>query len=249
MKNIRMIHALAIVTAIMTVSPPANAEAANETAIPGSASEPATENRSLQVAKSETDDIPVQSTQINMDARRESVNTMELVIKQEPPLRLAITAALDYAEFDPDDTAKWKANARKRNWLPDVRTYARQRQWPADVFTVANEGTTIANDLHLSDREANLESFGVEFRWEFKNLRFDPEQIDISEETRRRASQRNNLIEDITKLYYKRIAMLVKLAGDTSALSVDDLIELKLDAVEITNLMNALCGKEIFKTP
>jgi len=247
MKDVRI---CVLVAAVMTVAPAIGyAEASNGAEKPGAVPASVTENQSMEIAKAETADTQASTTHIDLDSKRASVNTMEIVIEQEPPLRIAIAAALDYAEFDPDDTAKWKANARKRNWLPDVRTYARRRQWPADVFTTVNDGTTIANDIHLSDREANLESFGVEFRWEFKNLRFDPEQIDISEETRRRASQRNDLIEDITKLYYKRIAMLVKLAGDTSALSVDELIELKLDAVEITHLMNALCDKDIFDAP
>ena len=94
-----------------------------------------------------------------------------------------------------------------------------------------------------------MESFEFQVRWELGNLLFDPEQVDISEEVRRRAAQRNELIRELSDLYYERIKLKLQMQEEAPYLDRHDRLLLNLEIRRTTELLNQLCGETLFNVP
>ncbi len=178
-----------------------------------------------------------------------SNNVMRQILASEPPLRVAVQAAVQYADFDSSEVREWRHNVKRRNWLPELHLDAGKREYPLDLYETVNPGTPLVNDLHLSDEGEYMDYVGVELRWNFGNLLFDKEQTKISSEARERSASRNDLIRLISEIYYERIKVLVKLRSDSKSLGADDKLTLSLQALESTDLLNQLCGKKVFSPP
>lgn len=133
--------------------------------------------------------------------------------------------------------------------LPDVSLSSGTREWPSDRYGVIRNvdrfGISDYDDINRNDAISELEKFEVEIAWSLKDLLFDREQVDISEEARDRATQRNTLIEKITQIYYDRIRLLVTHKLQGASMEMSDKIELQLRLVETTQLLNELCGGDI----
>lgn len=173
------------------------------------------------------------------------------IAAQQPPVEEVVSAALDYANYRPGETERWKANVRRRNLLPTLKVMAGQSQIGVDqnktVTQVDRYGTSSYDDIRGSDAIKDVDSFRVELGWNLGNLLFDREETDISEETRRRAEYRNQLITDVTQLYYNRMELMIEQRMKQDMASVDETIRLSLRISELSALLNQICGKPLFK--
>lgn len=171
------------------------------------------------------------------------------VLASMPPLSSIVEAALDYADYDDDEVKQWRRNARRRNLLPQVTLHARDRDYPIREYgliqNVDRYGVGTLNDIHHTDGLAELNETGIELRWELRELLFDPEQMEISKEARQRAQQRNELVTQVTRLYYERAELLLEKQSATSK-TAKDALNLELKLRESADLLNQLCGQELF---
>lgn len=171
------------------------------------------------------------------------------VLASMPPLSSIVEAALDYADYDDDEVRQWRRNARRRNLLPQVTLHARDRDYPIREYgliqNVDRYGVGTLGDIHHTDSLAELNETGIELRWELRELLFDPEQMEISKEARQRAQQRNELVTQITRLYYERAELLLEKQSAASK-TAKDVLNLELKLRESTDLLNQLCGGELF---
>ena len=185
-----------------------------------------------------------------LDDTQSAEAILEGIMGGEPTLSRAIAAALEFANYDEKDVAKWKRNVRKRHLLPDISVTTGTRQWPSDRYGVVRNvdrfGISDYDDINRNDKISDLDRLEVEVAWSLKELMFDREQVDISEEARDRATQRNELIEKITEIYFDRIQLLVTNQLHGSSLERNEKIKLQLELVESTQLLNELCGEQIF---
>ena len=167
----------------------------------------------------------------------------------EPSVHEAVAAALRYANYEDKDIAQWKKNVRRRNWLPEVSVEVGEREYPADSWGIASNvdrfGIRKPDDLHFSDRVEQFDRYGVELRWELGTLLFDRDQVLISEEARMRADDRNEVIKEVTQIYYDRLQLLIEQRQQKPA-SERKAIELQLKIAEMTELLNMLCGRTLF---
>ena len=196
----------------------------------------------------------VASTPAAEDSRVEEVDLqLAAVLATQPSLAIAIDAALRYANYDSDEVKGWKKNARRRNLLPDVSVKTGSNEWPSDrsglIRNVDRFGVPKFDDIRLDDRIADLSQFEIEVRWSLRDLLFDREEVSISREARERAAQRNELITQISTLYFDRVRLLMEQRTHGAAVEsrdATDTLDHRIRIVEITQLLNELCGEKIF---
>lgn len=167
-----------------------------------------------------------------------------------PPLPVIVDAALDFADYHAGDVDKWRKHVRIKNLLPTASLELGQRQWPAHAYNTAYStnqyGITTANDISQNDTIENLDRNSVQLRWDFSKLLYDAEQLHISEEARRRATDRNALIKEVTQLYYKRLELLVKQKQEEGKAGADESLQTIMQLSQSTDLLNEICGRNLF---
>jgi hypothetical protein len=134
--------------------------------------------------------------------------------------------------------------------LPQLRVSAAEREYPVDRTALTTNadryGIATEDYVRLSDNVESLNAYEVRLEWDFSNLLFDREEVSISEESRRRAEQRNQLITQTSELYYERLQLLAdeKVKGDS--MQLEDSLRLNLRLQQVTSLLNQLCGESLF---
>jgi hypothetical protein len=159
----------------------------------------------------------------------------------DPPIERVHRAALAYLELGPGRVAEMRRGVMQRGWLPTLAlggSVARDRDHGVDV-----DEAIVSGSLHrLVDRDAGANDdndVGVTLTWDFADLVYHPEQIDISREAREIIELRDDVLDEITQLYFERRRVLVELA---SAPSPADALRLQLRAAELAAGIDAWTG-------
>ncbi|MCZ6675488.1 MAG: hypothetical protein O7C75_21380 [Verrucomicrobia bacterium] len=199
--------------------------------------------------------IPLRRSVQNLEKNRVETQSadnfaLSALIASEPPLTSVIAAAVAYNLENPETLADWKRKARSRNWLPKLRIASYARQSPLDVTRLDTYtdrfGIEQTEDIRLSDEIRTFNRSALFLEWDLKMLFFHEDQVDVVRERRYQAQHRRVLATEITKLYYERIEIIAGLKGisNSKSLSRD---KLYLALREVTDLLNTLCGQELFK--
>ncbi len=185
------------------------------------------------------------------EPRAMAMAVVDDVAGSEPSARVAVAAALDYAGYDAKDMDSWRRNVRRRNWLPRLSVSVGRRDDGLRRYGLIRNtdrfGITRVGDLRRDEEIKNLDQAEIEVRWDLRELLFSGDQLDLSEEARRRSRYRNDLIQSVIELYYGRLQLLLDERLHGKEFSPDEAIRLHLEIVEQTDLLNQLCGDTIFK--
>jgi hypothetical protein len=103
--------------------------------------------------------------------------------------------------------------------------------------------------VRLSDRVEPMGYAGVALVWDLSRLVFDPEEVDINREKRYEVKQRNDLIAQITTLYYERLDLLLRHRLRADRMSTDERISNTIKLRQKTDLLNQLCGQPLLRPP
>jgi hypothetical protein len=131
----------------------------------------------------------------------------------------------------------------RRGWLPTLSVrlaggHDRQRQSDYDEAFLSGE------TRHLYDREKER-SFGYDaslnLSWNFRDVAFDADAIDLSREARLVISLRDSVLDEINQLYYERRGLLQQLA-DFPGADGPDARQLELRAAELAAGLDAWTG-------
>lgn len=175
---------------------------------------------------------------------------MRRLLESRPTFSEAAAAALRNADYAPEEIARWKKTVRTRNLLPQLVVESGSREWPSSVYTTQyyrNQfGVRIPEDIHRNDNIAELDNKSVSLRWDLGNLLFDADEVHISEEARSRAIDRNDLLKDVSRLYFSRAELLVKEYLTRNSTDEKSRISLKLELAETSELLNQICGSDLF---
>ena len=96
---------------------------------------------------------------------------------------------------------------------------------------------------HDHDRQRDFE-YGLVLRWDFRDLAFDPEMVDVSREAREVIELRDDVLDEINQLYYERLRILSDLAALPEASSADggEALRLRIRAAELAAGLDAWTG-------
>ena len=132
-----------------------------------------------------------------------------------PPIRAVYRAALRYLELDTASIDRMRRGAERRGWLPTVdlrlfRGSQRERRDDRDQSFLSGETRDLHDRTHENTRDLD---FTVSLGWDLGDIAFHPEQIDVSREVRALLQLRDDVLDEITQLYFERQRALRERAG------------------------------------
>ena len=174
-------------------------------------------------------------------ARRVSPASREF--PREPAIDRVHRAALAYLELRPARIAALRRGVSRRGWLPELALRLSQDRDSASR-TDHDQAFLSGAVRSLVDRD-NEKSDEVEvsltFSWDLGDLAYHPEEIDISREAREIIELRDDVLDEITQLYFERrrvLAELAEIGGDPTEHS----LTLRLRAAELAAGIDAWTG-------
>lgn len=153
-----------------------------------------------------------------------------------PPVGAVQAAAVRYAEVHPGKVSRWRALARWRSLFPTF-TIGLDQDRDATIASSTSQGVTRFN---VGPERRSL-SVDLGFTWDLADLIWNPAQTSIDVRSRLMVQLRQELLEEVTRLYFERKRLVSEFAGHPSE---DPLLnaERSLRVEELTAQMDALTG-------
>jgi hypothetical protein len=159
----------------------------------------------------------------------------------DPAIERVHRAALDFLDLGPQRIVEMRRGVRRRGWLPELAlsaAAARDRGEGSGLDESFVSGALRQLADHDEERSDDNE-LSLTLTWEFADLAYHPEQIDISREAREIIELRDDVLDEITQLYFERRRVLAELAA---AESPAEATRLRLRAAELAAGIDAWTG-------
>jgi hypothetical protein len=161
----------------------------------------------------------------------------------DPPIEHVHSAALAWLDLRPERVAGLRRGVARRGWLPVVSlrlARTRDEDESTDLDDVLSSGvrSQLVDRAHgrSSDAEAALT-----FSWDLGDLAFHPEAIDVSREAREVIKLRDDVLDEVTQLYFERRRVLAELGARPDA-PPEEKLRLQLRAAELAAGIDAWTG-------
>ncbi len=167
-----------------------------------------------------------------------------------PSVEQVSQKALAYAHLDTATIGKWKKNIRKAPLLPRLQFgYERRiRDFVnldvQDSVAVNSSGITVGPTQQKQVQNNNSDNnFEVKAIWFLDELLFSKEDLDISNEARELARERERILSQVRQAYFKRerglqeIGILKKMGESKENITLK-----KLEVAETTAVLDGLTG-------
>jgi hypothetical protein len=149
------------------------------------------------------------------ESSRAAIPPRVMIDADEPDIHNVHRAALRYLDLQPDRIAALRRGVARRGWLPIVAFRGnsdryRGRGYDYDEAYVSGE----LRELHDSDRD-KARDLGLQLTvsWDLGDIAYHPEAIDISREAREIIELRDDVLDEITQLYFERRLVLAEIAS------------------------------------
>ncbi len=165
-------------------------------------------------------------------------SVLELYYKDEPKISEVQKAAIKYAEVEPGKIIKWRQQAGKKALLPQVSIGIDRNT--ADLWHWEGGSTTKIDDDILRKGKDSVE-WDVSLSWDLSELIWNNDQTSIDVRSRLMVELRDDILDEVTKLYFERIR--VKMEMDN--LTIEERkkrFERELKLEELTASLDALTG-------
>ena len=162
---------------------------------------------------------------------------------EEPSVRQVQVAAIRYLDLAPERIRALQRGVRRSGWLPRFELRGayggghRREQDYDEAFTYD------APRLFFDRQEERSRDFAVSsvLVWDLGDLAYHPESIDVSKEAREIIELRDDVLDEVTQLYFKRRRTLLQLASEPSAPPAEA-ARLRLRADELASGLDAWTG-------
>jgi hypothetical protein len=159
----------------------------------------------------------------------------------EPDVHSVHRAALRYLSLDPGRIAALRRGVSRRGWLPILSfraTRDRDRRKHSDYDEAFISGERHQFNDHDYDRNHDLE-LQLIASWDLGEIAYHPEEIDVSREAREIIELRDDVLDEITQLYFERRRVIAAFAlqPDSPAAS-----EFQLRAAQLAAGIDAWTG-------
>ena len=173
---------------------------------------------------------------------RSDPNSSKNYFQHEPSIKEVHQMAIRYAEVSPQKIAGWRNAARKRGLMPKLSTGVNRSA--TDMF---HWDTGPNPDVLTKGRD--FLDWSVSFSWDFGDLIWNPDQTSIDSRSKLMVELREDILDQITRLYFERRRIQLELAeleSNQSSESPGRRVELEKEMriEELTALIDALTGGE-----
>jgi hypothetical protein len=170
-----------------------------------------------------------------------TVDDVLATFDHEPSVELVQQWAMQYSKTHPAAVEAWWRSARKAKLLPTVAVgYRYDDDYGEDYNYVTNDQGENVPTLSGVDRDRDHAAV-IAARWDLDDLLMSSNHMRVVSESRKTVELRDEIMEEITKLYFERrrhqVEMLLSPSRDLKA-QVEDTLKL----MEITAQLDAYTG-------
>jgi hypothetical protein len=163
-------------------------------------------------------------------------------LRGEPSVQQVHAAALRWLSLGPGRMRALTRGVDRRAWLPDLEIRGgagrgRHRRWLED------QAQSSGSIFDLFDRETDRASdyeAALVLEWRLGELVFHPESIDVSREAREVIELRDEVLDEVTQLYFERRRVLLGLRA--AGVEAEERARLRLRADELAAGLDAWTG-------
>lgn len=150
------------------------------------------------------------------------------MLSREPGIREIQQKAIRYAEVYPEKISNWRKQARLKAFMPEL-----DLSYDKTVFTSTSfpQGRGFVGPL----------DWGVSLSWDLGDLVFSSEQTSIDVRSRLMVQLRDDILDEVTRLYFERRRLQLELASQDS-LSPKARSEKELRLEELAASIDGLTG-------
>ena len=156
-------------------------------------------------------------------------------LKREPSILDVHKMAIDYAEVDPRKITSWRKAARSKAWLPDIslgldRSSTERLHWDTGL-----------NPDRLIEGK-NLLDWDVSVSWDLSELVWNPDQTSIDSRSKLMVELREDVLDQVTRLYFERRRLQAELAGGDQSFEPQTQFDKQMRIEELTALIDGFTG-------
>ena len=164
--------------------------------------------------------------------------------KSEPTIRQVQEAAIFYAEVDPNKIQSWRTAASRRAILPTVSLGGKlNRDRSVDI----DRGGTTTPDTFIMGPDAKGFDMSLTLNWNLGDLIWNNDQTSIDSRSKLMAELRDDILNEVTHLYYERRRLQVEMLSAPSP-EVSTQLEKEMQLEELTAQIDALTGGYLSKS-
>ncbi len=119
-----------------------------------------------------------------------------------PPIAEVQSEAMKFAEVEPQKIMNWRKLAAKKAWLPKLNLGLNRET--TDLWHWESGSTTKDGDDSLRKGHDSVE-WDVTFSWDLGGIVWSDDQNSIDVRSRLSTQLRNDILDEVTKLYFERI--------------------------------------------
>jgi len=185
-------------------------------------------------------------TRVEYSGNKRQDNPISLYYKDEPNISEIQQAAIKYAEVEPEKILRWRKQAAKRALLPHLTVSMdrdNNRTASSSIWGTYGNSTGTGKYYVGPDDETSYDNknWGISLTWELGDLIFSDDQTNIDVRSRLMVQLRDDVLDEVTKLYFERIRIKMELDD----LSIEDRkkrFEKELKIQELTAYLDGLTG-------
>jgi len=158
--------------------------------------------------------------------------------KGEPSISEVQQAAIRYAEVSPEKIQNWRRQAARKAWLPEVSMGLNRDT--TDLLHWESGSTTKTDDDFLRKGKESID-WDISLSWDLGELIWNDDQTSIDVRSKLMVELRDDIIDEVTKLYFERI----RVKNEIDGLSFEDkkkLAEKELRLQELTAYLDGMTG-------
>ncbi len=150
--------------------------------------------------------------------------------QNEPSIEEIQEAAIEYAEVQPEKIASWRKKVAVKALLPELSV-----DYDKTIYGTA--GSTSYDPTAF----VGPYDWGVSLKWDLGDVVWNPSQTSIDVRSRLMVKLRNDIMEDVNKLYFKRRKIQLELLLDPPQ-NTNKRLEKELQIEELTGGIDGLTG-------
>lgn len=135
---------------------------------------------------------------------------IEAIISGEPTISKIQQAAIEYAEVSPKKIEWMRRSARNKAWLPKVSAGL---DGDIDRTLDLDRGGTADSDFYIEGPKDKGWGWDVDFTWDLGELIWNQDQCNIDVRSKLMVQLRNDLLDEVTKLYFERRRLQLELSA------------------------------------
>lgn len=201
----------------------------------------------LKEAPQEKQIVEIKKPQASLEQKDSSQKTLivkipprpiEEIWGNEPSIQQIQNAAIKYAEVDNSKIQDFRKSAKYKAILPEISVdYDDDTNPTIDI----DRGGTADPDRYIIGPSQRSRAWGVSAKWDLGELIWNADQTSIDSRSRLLVELRDDIVSEVTKLYFERKRALLVMANQDEKNSSENL-EAQIHIEELTAQIDALTG-------